>query len=96
VKSGDRRHGGGGTGALPGRLWTASAGRRTIEHFSLANPKGQGQGNVPLLLRRVADVIENFRTTEIQDLILRTEVNEFGNWPSITVYFHRGQAVRGH
>jgi hypothetical protein len=34
----------------------------TIEHFSLANPKGQGQGNVPLLLRRVADVIEGFGT----------------------------------
>jgi hypothetical protein len=29
----------------------------TIEHFSLANPKGQGQGNVPLLLRRAADAI---------------------------------------
>ncbi len=67
----------------------------TIEHFSLASPKGQGQGNVPLLLRRVADVIEEFGTGQIQDLVLHTEVNEFGDWPSITVYFHRGRAVHG-
>ena len=67
----------------------------TIEHFSLANPKGQGQGNVPLLLRRVADIIEEFGTAQIQDLVLHTEVNEFGGRPSITVYFHRGQAVHG-
>jgi hypothetical protein len=61
----------------------------TIEHFSLANPKGQGQNNVPLLLRRVADVIAESGPASVQDLILHTEVNEFGNWPSITVYFHR-------
>jgi hypothetical protein len=68
----------------------------TIEHFSLANPKGRGQGNVPLLLRRVADVIEGFGTAEVQDLLLHAEVNEFGDWPSITVYFHRGHAACGH
>ena len=60
----------------------------TIEHFSLANPKGPGQNNVPLLLRRVADLIEE-SSAEVQDLVLHTEVNEFGNWPSVTVYFHR-------
>jgi hypothetical protein len=68
----------------------------TIEHFSLANPRGQGQGNVPLLLRRIADVIEEFGTAEIQDLVLHADVNEFGDWPSITVYFHRGQPPNGH
>ena len=64
------------------RSWTA-------EHFSLANPLGQGQGDVPLLLRRVAEAIEALGEVEIQDLLLHTEVNEFGNWPSVTVYFHR-------
>ena len=68
----------------------------TIEHFSLANPKGQGQGNVPLLLRRAADAVEEFGTAEIQDLVLHTAVNEFGDWPSITVYFHRDQPAHGH
>lgn len=63
----------------------------TAEHFSLANPLGQRQGDVPRLLRRVAEVIESFGAVEIQDLVLHTEVNEFGNWPSITVYFHRDQ-----
>jgi hypothetical protein len=63
----------------------------TAEHFSLANPLGQGQGDVPLLLRRVAEVIEAFGEVEIQDLLLHTEVNEFGNWHSVTVYFHRNR-----
>jgi hypothetical protein len=62
----------------------------TVEHFSLANPKGEGQGDVPLLLRRVADVIAGLGTAEVQDLVLHTDVNEFGDWHSITVYFHRG------
>jgi hypothetical protein len=68
----------------------------TAEHFSLANPRGQGQGNVPLLLRNVADAIQGLGAVEIQDLVLHTEVNEFGDWPSITVYFHRGQPAAGH
>ena len=34
-------------------------------------------------------------TPEIQDLVLHTEVNEFGDWPSITVYFHRDQPAHG-
>lgn len=59
------------------------------------NPMGQGQGNVPLLLRRAADAIEEFDTAEIQVLVLHTEVNEFGDWPSITVYFHRDQPAHG-
>lgn len=36
------------------------------------NPMGQGQGNVPLLLRRAADAIEEFVAAEIQDLVLHT------------------------
>ena len=67
----------------------------TAEHFSLANPLGQGQGDVPLLLRRVAETIEAFGNAKIQDLVLHTEVNEFGDWPSVTVYFHRGQPAAG-
>jgi len=61
----------------------------TAEYFSLANPLGQGQGDVPLLLRRVAETIEAFGDVKILDLLMETDVNEFGNWPAITVYFHR-------
>jgi hypothetical protein len=37
-------------------------------------------------LARGRDLPED--AVEIQDLVLHTEVNEFGGWPSITVYFH--------
>jgi len=68
----------------------------TIEHFSLANPRGQGQDDLPLLLRRVADLVEESGVSEVQDLILHSEANEFGDWPSITVYFHRASLPPGH
>ena len=38
---------------------------------------------------------EYFSPVELQDLVLHTEVNEFGNWPSITVYFHRNEPPPG-
>jgi hypothetical protein len=67
----------------------------TAEHFSLANPSGQGQGDVPLLLRRAAQAIEALGAAEVQDLVLHAEVNEFGNWPSVTVYFRRDRPAAG-
>jgi hypothetical protein len=56
-------------------------------------PLGAGAEDVPLLLRRVAEAIEAFGAAVILDLVLHTEVNEFGNWPSITIYFRRDQAA---
>jgi hypothetical protein len=41
--------------------------------------------------RRPAEAIEAFGAAEIQDLVLHMVVNEFGNSPSITIYFRRGQ-----
>jgi hypothetical protein len=38
--------------------------------------------------------IEEVGAAEIQDLVLHAEVNEFGDSPSITVYFHRDKPVR--
>jgi hypothetical protein len=61
----------------------------TVEHFSQANPAGAGQGDVPALLRRVADSIEALGEIEVQDLVLHTEVTADGGWHSLTVYFHR-------
>jgi hypothetical protein len=66
----------------------------TVEHFSQANPAGEGQGDVPALLRRVADSIDALGQVEVQDLVLHTEVTENGDWHSLTVYFHRPTVLR--
>ena len=58
-------------------------------HFSQSNPQGAGQDNVPALLRRVADTIDEFGDIDVSDLVLRPEVTSDGeDWPSITVYYH--------
>jgi hypothetical protein len=66
----------------------------TVEHFSQANPRGGDQGDVPALLRRVADSIEGLGPLDVQDLVLHTEVTEDGDWHSVTVYFHRRTDLR--
>ena len=66
----------------------------TVEHFSQANPAGKDQGDVPALLRRVADSINALGEVEVQDLVMHTEVTENGDWPSLTVYFHRPTTLR--
>ena len=65
-----------------------------MEHFSQANPVGKGQGDVPALLRRVADSIDALGEVEVQDLVMHTEITEDGDWPSLTVYFHSSTALR--
>jgi len=59
----------------------------TCRHFSQSNPVGPGQGDVPALLRRVADSIEALGDVQVQDLVLHTDVNEDGDWHSLTIYF---------
>ncbi|MFE3444620.1 hypothetical protein ACFXNW_16445 [Nocardia sp. NPDC059180] len=56
-------------------------------HFSQANPKGVGQGNVAALLRAVADTVEELGEVSVTDLILHSETTADGDWPSITVYY---------
>ena len=60
----------------------------TIRHFSQANPRGDGQGDVAALLRRVADSLDQIGAVEVMDIVMHTEVTEDGTWPSLTVYFH--------
>ncbi|MGI5171776.1 hypothetical protein ACQEU3_46265 [Spirillospora sp. CA-253888] len=60
----------------------------SVRHFSQANPKGPGQGDVPALLRRVADSIEELGRVEVQDLLLHQEITAEGPWTNLTVYFH--------
>jgi hypothetical protein len=61
----------------------------TIRHFSQANPKGPGQGDVPAWLRRVADTLAQYGAVEVQDIVLHGEVTAEGDWPSLTVYVHQ-------
>jgi hypothetical protein len=78
----------GGMSETAPQCWTA-------KHFSQANPKGPGQGDVPALLRRAADTIEHLGEVDVVDLIMHTEVTEDGDWHNLTVYFvdeERGQA----
>ena len=61
--------------------------RWTASHFSMGNPAGPGQDDVPRLLRRVADALEGYGKVEVHDLVLHNEVTADGDWPSVTVYF---------
>lgn len=56
-------------------------------HFSQANPKGEGQANMPILLRAVADSLEGLGDVLVSDLVLHSETTADGEWPSITVYY---------
>ncbi|SNQ49258.1 conserved hypothetical protein [Frankia canadensis] len=60
-----------------------------IRHFTLANPRGQAQGDIPALLRRAATSIENRGRIKVQDLVLHSEITAEGEWYSVTVYYTR-------
>jgi len=59
----------------------------TAKHFSQAKPKREGQADVPALLRRVADTIEDIGDVDVLDIVMHTEITEDGDWHSLTVYF---------
>jgi hypothetical protein len=59
-----------------------------ILHFSLSNPEGPDQGNVPRLLRRLAELIEESGPGEVQDVTFQTAITANGPRHSMTVYFH--------
>jgi adenylate kinase len=61
---------------------------RTVHHFSQSNPRGTKQGDVPALLRRVADTLEELRPAGVRDVTFETESTEDGPCPRLTVYFH--------
>jgi hypothetical protein len=59
------------------------------QHFSLANPKGRRQGDLPRLLRGVAEEVEALGGAEVYDLVLHAETTSRGPWYSVTVYYAR-------
>lgn len=61
---------------------------RTVHHFSHSNPMGPGHGDLPALLRRMADTIEELAPADVQDLTFSTEITDDGPGHRLTVYFH--------
>jgi hypothetical protein len=61
----------------------------TCQHFSLANPRDNGAGDLPQLLRRLADQIEStqIKPMEILDLTISQEATSEGPWWTGTVYW---------
>lgn len=66
----------------------------TAHHLSLANPRDDGATDLPRLLRRAADQIEDvgLDPTEILDLTISHEITTDGPWWSATVYWSRNDA----
>lgn len=61
--------------------------RYTMNHFSQANPKGDGQGDVAALLRRVAGTIDELSSATIHDITFHTELLDGEYAPTMTVYY---------
>jgi hypothetical protein len=61
----------------------------TCSHFSLANPLDDGASDLPRLLRRVADSIEQraIAPMELLDVTVSQEITGDGPWWSLTVYW---------
>ena len=58
-------------------------------HFSQSNPDGPGQGNVPALLRRVADSIDALGDVVVHDITFRSEATADEDDLMVTVYYER-------
>jgi hypothetical protein len=63
-------------------------------NFSQSDPSGDGQGDVPALLRRVAGSIEDLGEVNVQDIVFHSEVTAGEDDLTMTVYYHR-QPRRG-
>ncbi|MDB5168993.1 MAG: hypothetical protein JWO41_349 [Candidatus Saccharibacteria bacterium] len=59
------------------------------KHFSLSLPRGEGQDNIPELLKQLAKELEAVDGMEVMDIVFRNEIDEDGvDWPSFTVYLN--------
>jgi hypothetical protein len=59
-----------------------------VLHFAKANRAGEGENDVPALLRSVADSIEEIGAIEVCDICFNNNVDDTIN---MTVYFSRRQ-----
>ncbi|MFJ6698229.1 hypothetical protein ACIQM4_19455 [Streptomyces sp. NPDC091272] len=61
----------------------------SVYHFSQSNPEGPDSDNVPALLRRVADSIDDLGAVEVQDVVVFSDFADDGEIQfSATVYYH--------
>lgn len=61
----------------------------TFSHFLIANPRGRTQGNLPLLLRRLAtEVAALGKDAMILDVTISDEITDRGPWWGATVYYN--------
>lgn len=63
----------------------------TVHHLSHSNALGPNHGDLPALLRRMADTLDELGPADVQDMTLSTKVTEDGPWLRLTVYFHPGE-----
>lgn len=61
----------------------------SIFHFSLSNPTGPDQGNVPKLLRSLADQLEQLGDVLVIDITFESQPTEGEDDLQFTVYYHR-------
>lgn len=60
----------------------------TCYHFSINLRAGDGQDNVPNLLRHLANSLEKHEYESIQDIVFHNEIDEDGeDYPSFTAYY---------
>ncbi|MEV4480871.1 hypothetical protein [Micromonospora coxensis] len=74
------------------RQWRAESGWDSpCFHYSIGLPLGEGQDDVPALLRHVAKSIEDLAEHGAVDvaglMYSNDEVNEYGQWPRVTVFY---------
>jgi hypothetical protein len=71
-------------GSVPhnGRVTNSQA-----HYVTHSNPSGPDQGDVPALLRKVADHLERSEPIDVLDLTYHAAVTTHGLWPSVTVYY---------
>jgi hypothetical protein len=65
----------------------------TMFHFSQSNPTGTGQGDVPALLRRVAESIEALGPVLVEDITFSSEPTADERDLCMTVYYHRDDEI---
>ena len=58
-------------------------------HFSLSNPGGPGQGDVPRLLRSLADHVEQLGDVQVSDITFQSQPTGEEDDLCFTVYYHR-------
>lgn len=64
--------------------------RYSCYHFSLANARDEPeQGSIPVLLRRVADLLDQLgESVDVLDITFQAELDDQGSpWPVVTVYY---------